>query len=107
MNLPEEKSKHRLWILLAINASTLAMAAAVAAGSQKPLAMNSVLWIIGLTIFGGLVGFVGVILHYQTKENEAFDERQRSLEALARTVTTSAEQISIAADGLHKIAELA
>ena len=35
------------------------------------------------------------------------DDRQRALEALARTLTSSAEQISIAAKGLHEVAELA
>jgi len=41
------------------------------------------------------------------KKNETLDDRQRALESLARTITTSAEQISIAAGGLHEIAELA
>jgi hypothetical protein len=47
-----------------------------------------------------------MLAYYEREKNEALDERQRSLEALAQTIANSAEQISAVAGGLHQIAEL-
>jgi hypothetical protein len=49
---------------------------------------------------------VPLIVRFERQKNEALDDRQRALEALAQTVSNSAEQISIAAAGLNQIAEL-
>jgi hypothetical protein len=56
---------------------------------------------------GVLAGLLPLVAKYEAEKNEALDERQRALEALSRTVSSSAEQISIAATGLHEIGELA
>jgi hypothetical protein len=56
---------------------------------------------------GAIVGLLPLIVIYERQKNEALDDRQRALEALARTVSSSAEQISIAAGGLNEIAEIA
>jgi hypothetical protein len=46
------------------------------------------------------------VARYEREKNETLDDRQRALEALARTLTTAAEQISIATAGLNDIADL-
>ena len=63
--------------------------------------------IVGCVGLGAFVGLLPLVAGYERQKNEALDERQRALEALSRTVAASAEQISIAATGLHEIAELA
>src|SRR6185295_10754805 len=56
---------------------------------------------------GALAGLLPLVAHYERQKNAALDERQRALEALARTVSSSAEQISIATAGLNEIVEIA
>ncbi|MDE3084341.1 MAG: hypothetical protein KGJ37_03855, partial [Verrucomicrobiota bacterium] len=54
---------------------------------------------------GAVLAAIPFIADYARKQDEALDERQRSIEALAQTAAASAEQISIAAAGLHGLAE--
>jgi hypothetical protein len=66
-----------------------------------------VLAIVGCVGLGFFVGLVPIVTRYERAKNEALDERQRALEGLARTLTSAAEQISIATGSLHEIGELA
>ena len=68
---------------------------------------TSIFGIVGCVATGALVTAAAFVADYTRLQDEALDDRQRALEALARTVASSAEQISIAASGLHQIAELA
>jgi len=107
MNSPVSNPKLPAWIFIATDAALIAAAAYVASNSPQPLPANAMFAIVGLVALGAIVGLVPLVAVYERRKNEALDDRQRALEALARTVSTSAEQISIAAGGLHEIAEAA
>ena len=96
-----------LWIFILTDVALLLAGLFIAARSPTPLSSTAVLSIVTCVIAGAIVLFVPLVSHVEREKNDALDDRQRALEALASTVTTSAEQISIAAQGLHAIAELA
>lgn len=95
------------WIFLVTDVALLGTAGLIAKRSAQPLSTQVSLLIVLCVIVGAIVALVPLIAHYERQKNETLDDRQRALEALARTVTASAEQISIAAAGLHGIAEIA
>ena len=95
------------WIFFLTDAVLLGAAWYIASRSPGPLSATSVFAITACVIAGAIIGTIPLVIHYEREKNETLDDRQRALEALARTVATSAEQISIAASGLHEIAELA
>jgi hypothetical protein len=95
------------WIFIATDVVLLATAWFIASRATSPLSPTAVFAVVACVIVGAIVGTVPLIIHYERQKNESLDDRQRALEALALTVSTAAEQISIAANGLHEIAELA
>jgi Na+-transporting NADH:ubiquinone oxidoreductase subunit NqrC len=95
------------WIFFLTDAVLLFTAWLIASRSTGPLSPTAITAITACVIAGAIIGTLPLVLHYEREKNETLDDRQRALEALALTVTTSAEQISIAAQGLHEIAELA
>jgi hypothetical protein len=95
------------WIFFLTDAVLLGAAWYIASRSPGPLSATAVFAITACVIAGAIIGTIPLVIHYEREKNETLDDRQRALEALARTVATSAEQISIAASGLHEIAELA
>lgn len=96
-----------LWLFFLMDGVLLAAAASIAKFSAHPWSATTVMSIVACVILGAIVGLVPLVVRYERQKNETLDDRQRALEALARTVASSAEQISIAAGGLHEIAELA
>jgi hypothetical protein len=96
-----------MWVFFATDAVLIGAAAFVASASPRPLSANAILAIVACVIAGAIVALVPLIARVERRKNEALDDRQRALEALARTVAASADQISIAASGFHEIAELA
>jgi hypothetical protein len=107
MNASDPSPKTPLWIFLAADVALLAAAAVIAARSAQPMPQSTVFAVVACVIAGAIVGLVPLVMRAEAAKNEALDERQRALEALAATVATSAEQIGIAVAGLHGIAELA
>ena len=95
------------WIFFLTDAILLLTAWFIATRSPGPLSSTSVFAITACVVVGAILGTIPLVLHYEREKNETLDDRQRALEALALTVTTSAEQISIAAQGLHEIADIA
>jgi hypothetical protein len=95
------------WIFFLTDAVLLFTAWFIANRSPGPLSATAALSVTACVIAGAIIGTIPLVLHYEREKNEALDDRQRALEALALTISTSAEQISIAAQGLHEIAELA
>jgi hypothetical protein len=79
----------------------------VADRAAQPLGAPALLALVALVAAAGLLGAIPFLLDYARKQDEALDDRQRSLEALASTVAAAAEQISIAAAGYQELAELA
>ena len=96
-----------MWIFIATDLALLGAAAAIATQAPRPFSEATILWIVGCVMAGIFLGLVPIIWRFERLKNEALDDRQRSLEALARTISSSADQISIATGGLHEIAELA
>jgi hypothetical protein len=96
-----------LWVFVLADIALLAAAAIIARESARPLSQAAIISIVGCVFVGILVLLVPLIVYYERQKNETLDDRQRALEALARTITSSAEQISIATGGLHEITEVA
>jgi hypothetical protein len=107
MKSSAQPPKVPLWIFFATDLALLAAAAFIAARSSQPLSPTATLSIVACVIAGVIVILIPLVTHIERQKNEQLDERQRELEALARTVGSAAEQISIAAGGLHEIADLA
>ncbi|MDB6127684.1 MAG: hypothetical protein JWM35_1580 [Verrucomicrobia bacterium] len=95
------------WIFFLTDAVLILTAWFIANRNHGVLSSTAMFAIVACVIVGAIVGTVPLILHYEQLKNETLDDRQRALEALASTLTTAAEQISIAAQGLHEITELA
>jgi hypothetical protein len=107
MSLPDQTPKLPKLPFLLGDAALLACAWYLATQAPHPLPLEHALAIVGCVIGGGLIGVIPFLTDYARRQDEALDERQRGMEALARTMTASAEQISIAAQGLQEITTLA
>lgn len=95
-----------LWVFVLAYLALLATAAVFIVRHERPYSEATTLAIMSCVIGGTVVLLVPVIARYERQKNETLDDRQNALEALARTVGNSAEQISIAANGFHEIADL-
>jgi len=107
MSLPDSSPKLSKWFFLATDALLIAVAAFIAANSERPLSLAVVLAIVGCVVVGALITSAALIADYARRQEDGFDDRQHALEALSRTVATSAEQISIATAGLNELTDLA
>lgn len=105
--LPADTPRLPKWPFLAGDIVLLGAACVIASQTRNPFAGTPLILIVACVALGAVLATVPFITDYARKQDEALDERQRSLEALARTVAASAEQISIAAAGLHGLAETA
>jgi len=95
------------WLFILTDLALLGTAALVAWASPLPLSTGALVAIVGCVLLGVLVGLVPLVARLERQKNEALDQRQRALEALAETVRESAQQVSIATGSLNGIAELA
>ncbi len=107
MNPSDPTSKNLpLWIFFLVDAVLTAAAVYIAHHAPKPLSTQAIFTVTALVLVGALIALVPLVARYEREKNETLDDRQRALEALARTLTTAAEQISIATAGLNDIADL-
>ena len=107
MTSSDPTPKLPLWIFLVADAALLGAAVFIARDAARPLSNAAIISIVACVLAGALVVLVPLVMYFERQKNETLDDRQRALETLARTITSSAEQISIATGGLHGIAELA
>ena len=107
MSLPDQTPKLPKLPFLVADAALLAGGWFIATQAPHPLPLEQTLAIVACVLGGGLIGVIPFLTDYARRQDEALDDRQRGLEALARTVAASAEQISIAAQGLQEITTLA
>jgi len=107
MNLPSDTPKLPKWIFAAGDAALLLTAWFVASESARPLTGMPLIAIIVLAVSGVALSAYPFIADYARRQDEALDNRQRALQALAATVASSAEQIAIAASGLDRLAGIA
>jgi hypothetical protein len=104
---PSAQPKLPTWIFIVTDLALLGAAGFIATHSTRPFSETTTFAIVACVIAGAIVGLVPLVARYEIQKNETLDDRQRALEALARTISSAAEQISIAANGLHEIGELA
>ncbi len=107
MPLPDQTPRLPKWPFLIGDAALLGAAWLIADRSGQPLQADAAYAIAGCGVCAIIAGAIPFLSDYARRQDEALDERQRSLEALARTVSAAAEQISIAAGGFNEIAEIA
>ena len=106
MTPSDQTPKLPTWIFIVTDLALLGAAGLIAWSSPRPFTDGTTFSIVLCLIIGAITGLVPIVAHYERVKNETLDDRQRALEALSRTISSSAEQISIAATGLHAIAEL-
>jgi len=107
MPLPDQTPRLPKWPFLIGDAALLLTAWFIGNNTTGHLTSNEVIGVVSCVAIAAVVGAIPFISDYARKQDEALDERQRSLESLARTITSSAEQISIAANGFNEISDLA
>ncbi len=105
--LPSDTPRLPKWPFLLGDAVLLTIAALLAAYGQTPYSNSVIIAIAVCVALASILGAIPFLTDYANKQDEALDERQRGLEALTRTISDSAEQISVAASSLHEINELA
>lgn len=107
MTLPDPPPRLPKWPFLAGDAALLAAAWIVSERAAHPMGIDAIFAITFCVLGAAVLGAIPFLVEYARRQDEALDERQRSLEALARTAAEAADQISIAAKGFHEIADLA
>ncbi len=107
MSLPDQTPKLPKLPFLIGDLLLLGIAAYLVATHPAPLASTTLIAVVVCVALGTVLGAIPFLADYARRQDEALDERQRGLDALSRTITNAAEQISIAANGLHQIVEIA
>ena len=107
MTLPGQTPKFPKLPLLLLDGVLLLTAGLIYHQAAKPLGAEPLTFIFACVAAGAVLAAIPFIADYAREDKEALADRQRGLEALASTTATAAEQISIAAAGLHEIAALA
>ncbi len=106
MQLPDEAPKLPKLPFLIGDGVLIATAVVIAQRSAAPLSPTALLAIVACVAVGAVLAAIPFLVDYARRQEDALTERQNSLEALARTTTAAAEQIGIAASGMHTIGEL-
>jgi hypothetical protein len=107
MNLPSDTPRLPKWIFFLGWACLMALAWFIHDGSVHPWSGGALVSIVGCVALAAVLVAVPFVADYARSQDEALDNRQRSLQTLASTVAASAEQISIATAGLQKLAGMA
>jgi len=76
-------------------------------GAAHPFGGEALLYTFACVTIAVVVGVIPFVADYARQQDEALDNRHRSLQALSVTVAAASEQISIAATGLNGISEAA
>jgi hypothetical protein len=107
MPFPSDTPKLPKWVFLVGALVLLATVWILQDGAARPFNLTVILAITGCAVVGVFLSAYPFIVDYARKQDEALDDRQRALQALAVTVASASEQVSIAATGLQGIAEAA
>jgi len=105
MHLHEEVPPLNPWPFLIGDAALLATACLISSQTRAPLTGLPLIAIAGCVALGAVLAVIPFLINHTRRQELALAERQREIAALAQITATSAEQISIAASGLHSIAE--
>jgi hypothetical protein len=107
MNLPSDSPRLPKWIFFVAWALLVATAYFIYDGSSHPWSGGPLLAIVVCVALAAVLIAVPFIADYAHNQDEALDNRQRSLQTLAATVASSSEQIAIATAGLQKLTSIA
>lgn len=107
MNLPSDTPKMPKWIFLLGDAILLTVAWFIHDGADHPYAGMALISTVACVMLAVVIGVIPFVTEYARRQDEALDNRHRSLQALAVTVAAASEQVSIAATGLNGISEAA
>jgi hypothetical protein len=107
MNLPSDTPRLPKWIFFLGWACLITLAWFVHDGSTHPWAGGPLLAIVVCVALAAVLVALPFMADYARSQDEALDNRHRALQALAATVASSAEQISIATAGLQKLTGIA
>lgn len=104
-SLPSDLPKLPKWPFILFDVLLVSTACLIAWNHSGDLSGTALLSVVGCVVLAAILCAIPFLADYARAQDAALDERQRALEALGRTVASSAEQIGIAAQGLHEIAE--
>jgi uncharacterized protein YoxC len=107
MNLPSDTPKMPKWMFLLGDAILLTLAWFIHDGAEHPYAGLALISTVACVMVAVMVGVIPFVTEYARRQDDALDNRHRSLQALAVTVAAASEQVSIAATGLNGISEAA
>ncbi|MDF3058168.1 MAG: hypothetical protein K0R17_2383 [Rariglobus sp.] len=105
MNHPEEAPKLPKLPFITADLVLIAAAVVIATRSAAPIGPGPLLAITICVVFGAALLVIPFLANYARRQDAELTDRQNQIAALARTTADSAEQLSIAAAGLHGIAE--
>ena len=107
MNLPSDTPKMQKWMFWVGDVVLVTAAWFIHDGADHPNGGVALILTVLCIVAAVFVAVIPAIVEYARRQDEALDNRQRSLQALAVTVAAAAEQTSIAATGLNGISEAA
>ncbi len=107
MNLPSDTPRLPKWVFILGWAVLLTTAWLIWDNAAHPTAGLALISIVSCVALAAVIIAIPFAADYAHRQDEALDNRQRSLQALSVTVAAAAEQVSIAATGLQGIAEAA
>ena len=83
MNLPSDTPKLPKWIFLLGDVAHLATAYLIAENAAHPTQGVALISIVACVIVAGVLGAIPFVSDYARRQDEALDNRQRSLQALS------------------------
>ncbi|MCU0793572.1 MAG: hypothetical protein MUE42_12155 [Opitutaceae bacterium] len=104
-DFPSETPRLETWPFLVADGVLVGTAALIGWQAEAPLGVAPLAGISVLVGLGAIAGLYPFVMNHARRQEEALQERASQIEALARTVGASAEQISIAVANLPVIAE--
>jgi hypothetical protein len=107
MSLPDEPAPLSPWPFLIADAIALGTAFYLGSQAHAPYSAAIVISIGALVAAGAVCSVLPFIINHARNQDLLLAERQREIAALAQTVGSCAEQLSIAAGSLHGIADAA
>jgi uncharacterized protein YoxC len=107
MNLPSDTPRLPKWVFFLGWAALLTTAWLVWDNAAHPTEGLALVSIVACVALAAVIIAIPFVSDYANRQDEALDNRQRSLQALSVTVAAAAEQVAIAATGLQGIAEAA
>jgi uncharacterized protein YoxC len=107
MNLPSDTPRLPKWVFFLGWAALLTTAWLIWDNAAHPTTGLALVSIVICVALAAVIIAIPYVSDYAHRQDEALDNRQRSLQALSVTVAAAAEQVSIAATGLQGIAEAA